>query len=159
MGTPIKVSAEGKSFYICCKGCETKFAADPELFAACQEALGSVDLLRGDVAAAQQRFAAGLSCVEGRPGSPMYAALLARLAETRRHLETETRSRLEAVEQLRNADRLTTVGRLSAAIAHELGTPLHIISGRANRIAGSASVADSTTYWICASCASPAWAA
>ncbi len=58
-----------------------KHDSDPELFAACQEALGSVDLLRGDVAAAQQRFAAGLSCVEGRPGSPMYAALLARLAE------------------------------------------------------------------------------
>ncbi len=54
---------------------------DPELFAACQEALGAVDLLRGDVAAAQQRFAAGLACVEGRPSSAMRAALLARLAE------------------------------------------------------------------------------
>lgn len=54
---------------------------DPELLAACQEALGSVDLLRGDVAAARQRFEAGLSCVESRPGSPVAAALQVRLAE------------------------------------------------------------------------------
>lgn len=54
---------------------------DPDLFAACQEALGNVDLLRGDIASAQGRFSAGLSSVEGRPGSTMHAALLARLAE------------------------------------------------------------------------------
>ncbi|MFO0908742.1 MAG: TRASH domain-containing protein [Isosphaeraceae bacterium] len=30
MGTPIKVSAEGKSFYICCKGCEKEVKENPK---------------------------------------------------------------------------------------------------------------------------------
>jgi signal transduction histidine kinase len=34
------------------------------------------------------------------------------------------------MEQLRHADRLITVGRLAAGIAHELGTPLNVIAGR-----------------------------
>jgi signal transduction histidine kinase len=38
-------------------------------------------------------------------------------------------------EQLRHADRLRTVGQLAAGIAHELGTPLNVISGRAGLIA------------------------
>src|SRR4051794_16975614 len=47
----------------------------------------------------------------------------------------ETAARLAAVEQLRHADRLTTVGKLASGIAHELGTPLNIVSGRAYMIA------------------------
>ena len=38
-------------------------------------------------------------------------------------------------EQLRHADRLRTVGRLASGVAHELGTPLAVISGRAGLIA------------------------
>jgi hypothetical protein len=30
MGKPIKVSAEGRSFYLCCKGCEKDVKADPK---------------------------------------------------------------------------------------------------------------------------------
>ena len=30
MGTPIKVSAEGKTLYLCCKGCQKDFDADPK---------------------------------------------------------------------------------------------------------------------------------
>jgi len=47
----------------------------------------------------------------------------------------ETAARLAAVEQLRHADRLTTVGKLASGIAHELGTPLNIVSGRGYMIA------------------------
>lgn len=42
---------------------------------------------------------------------------------------------MSAVEQLRHADRLQTVGRLAAGIAHELGTPLSVVAGRAAMIA------------------------
>lgn len=57
------------------------------------------------------------------------------LAEARRRLDEETQSRIEAVEQVRQADRLMTVGRMAAAIAHELGTPLNIVSMRAQMMA------------------------
>src|SRR5258708_36851478 len=42
-----------------------------------------------------------------------------------------------ATEQLRHAERLTTVGKLASGLAHELGTPLNVVSGRARLIASS----------------------
>jgi two-component system, NtrC family, sensor kinase len=39
------------------------------------------------------------------------------------------------LEQLRHADRLATVGKLASGVAHELGTPLNVISARAAMIA------------------------
>jgi len=54
----------------------------------------------------------------------------ARLAAAREH-----EAKLELFEQLRHADRLATVGRLASGIAHELGTPLNVISGYAKLIA------------------------
>ena len=33
------------------------------------------------------------------------------------------------MDQLRHADRLKTVGRLAAGLAHEIGTPLNVVSG------------------------------
>lgn len=50
-------------------------------------------------------------------------------ADERAHAENE--KRLQAVEQLRHADRLATVGTLASGIAHELGTPLAVVQGRA----------------------------
>ena len=47
----------------------------------------------------------------------------------------ETEARIVAIEQLRQADRLLTVGRLASGIAHELGTPLNVVGGRASMIA------------------------
>lgn len=57
------------------------------------------------------------------------------LAEQREQVQNETERRVAAVEQLQHADRLQTVGRLSAGLAHEIGTPLNVISGRAELIA------------------------
>jgi signal transduction histidine kinase len=49
-------------------------------------------------------------------------------------LAGERSQREAATEQLRHADRLTTVGKLASGIAHELGTPLNVVSGRARLI-------------------------
>jgi two-component system, NtrC family, sensor kinase len=56
-----------------------------------------------------------------------------RLANLR--VTEETTARIGALEQLRHADRLTTVGTLASGIAHELGTPLNVVSGRAKMVA------------------------
>jgi signal transduction histidine kinase len=49
-------------------------------------------------------------------------------------LGDERSKRAAATEQLRHADRLTTVGKLASGLAHELGTPLNVVSGRARLI-------------------------
>jgi signal transduction histidine kinase len=68
------------------------------------------------------------------------------LATQQEQIENETTARLAAMQQLRHADRLKTVGRLAAGIAHELGTPLNVVSGRAGLIAsGKLSEADVQT--------------
>ena len=56
------------------------------------------------------------------------------LAAARARLEEESAARLAALKQLRHAERLTTVGTLSAGLAHELGTPLNVIEMRAEMI-------------------------
>lgn len=58
------------------------------------------------------------------------------LSGQRQQLESETASRISTLEQLRHSDRLNTVGRMAAGIAHEIGTPLNVVSGRAELIAG-----------------------
>jgi two-component system, NtrC family, sensor kinase len=57
-----------------------------------------------------------------------------RLVLAREHLASETGARLAAMEQLRHADRLTTIGKLAAGVAHEIGTPLNVMSGYAQLI-------------------------
>lgn len=49
-------------------------------------------------------------------------------------LSAERGARERATEQLRHADRLTTVGKLASGLAHELGTPLNVVRGRAKLI-------------------------
>jgi two-component system NtrC family sensor kinase len=62
-------------------------------------------------------------------------SMCARLAETLEQLATASEARIAALEQLRHADRLKTVGHLASGVAHELGTPLNVVSGRAKMIA------------------------
>ena len=56
------------------------------------------------------------------------------LASARRQLKEESSARISALKQLRHADRLKTVGTLAAGLAHELGTPLNVISMRAKMV-------------------------
>lgn len=55
-------------------------------------------------------------------------AMAARLGAAEHERET-------ALEQLRYTDRLSTVGQIASSIAHELGTPLNVVSGRASMMA------------------------
>lgn len=58
-----------------------------------------------------------------------------RLGVARDRVQAETAARIGAIEQLRHADRLMTVGQLSSGLAHELGTPLNVITQRAKMVA------------------------
>ncbi len=74
-------------------------------------------------------------------------AMCGRLSEAQRRIERETAARIASVEQLRHADRLMTVGKLASGIAHELGTPLNVVSARAQMIAsGEATAAEAGDY-------------
>ncbi len=61
-------------------------------------------------------------------------AMSSKLSDANARLVAETAARVHALEQLRHADRLVTVGKLASGIAHELGTPLNVVSGRAKMI-------------------------
>src|SRR5581483_664501 len=56
------------------------------------------------------------------------------LSPARDQTAAESEARIAAVEQLRHADRLATVGKLASGVAHELGTPLTVIAGRARNL-------------------------
>ncbi len=60
--------------------------------------------------------------------------MLDRLETAAADVRASTLGRIAALEQLRHAERLTTVGRLASSVAHELGTPLNVVSGRARLI-------------------------
>lgn len=57
----------------------------------------------------------------------MTASLREARAETQRNLE----AKLALEARLRHSDKLATIGQLAANIAHEIGTPLNVIGGRA----------------------------
>lgn len=58
-----------------------------------------------------------------------------RLQTARKKIDTVHEARIKTLEQLRHTERLSTLGHMSAGIAHEMGTPLNIVSGRAKMIA------------------------
>jgi two-component system, NtrC family, sensor kinase len=61
--------------------------------------------------------------------------MASQLRDATERVNAESSARVDAIEQLRHADRLTTVGQLASGIAHELGTPLNVVELRASMIA------------------------
>ncbi|MEW6775889.1 MAG: HAMP domain-containing sensor histidine kinase [Bdellovibrionota bacterium] len=64
-------------------------------------------------------------------------AMSTQLDQAHRRIAKEEAGRIAALEQLRHADRLATVGTFVSGVAHDLGTPLNVILGRANLIESS----------------------
>ncbi len=56
------------------------------------------------------------------------------LCRLRAYVERERFERQSAIEQLRHAERLNVVGKLAAGVAHELGTPLNVITTTAELV-------------------------
>ena len=70
-----------------------------------------------------------------------------RLTEAGDRVARETAARISTLEQLRHVDRLTTVGKLASGVAHELGTPLNVVSARAKMMASGATTPAETTEY------------
>ena len=60
--------------------------------------------------------------------------MAAQLGAARQRLQAETDHVVELEQQVRRAATLAVAGRLASAVAHEVGTPLNIISGRAESL-------------------------
>jgi signal transduction histidine kinase len=88
---------------------------------------------------------------EGRRGPPLavkrrdelgeladaFNRMTDRLEEARQRLVDEGEYALDLERQLRRAETLAVAGKLASGIAHEVGTPLNIISGRAEIVLAS----------------------
>jgi two-component system, NtrC family, sensor kinase len=57
-----------------------------------------------------------------------------RLLIAKEKIHFENLARLKTMEQLRHTEKLSTVGQIAAGIAHEIGTPLNVMDGRAKMI-------------------------
>ncbi len=60
--------------------------------------------------------------------------MCSRLLIAKEKIKFEYDARLKTLDQLRHTERLSSFGVLSAEIAHELGTPLNVVDGRAKMI-------------------------
>ncbi|CAA9892919.1 Phospho-acceptor domain-containing protein [Candidatus Methylobacter favarea] len=61
--------------------------------------------------------------------------MTAELFSAYRRLDVETQHRRQLQRALQDANKLITIGQLSAGLAHEIGSPLQIVNGRARALA------------------------
>lgn len=60
--------------------------------------------------------------------------MCAQLQEARQQLLAESDEKIRLAGELRQSEKLATVGQLASRLAHEIGTPLNIIRGRAQQL-------------------------
>ena len=63
-----------------------------------------------------------------------FEAMCDRLETAQRSLVVEQQERRDVEARLRRAEHLASLGRLTAGLAHEIGTPLNVIGGRAEAL-------------------------
>jgi signal transduction histidine kinase len=64
-----------------------------------------------------------------------FNAMVAALVAARQRIEHETDARLRLERGLQGIDKMVTIGQLSAGLAHEIGSPLQVLSARAEALA------------------------
>jgi signal transduction histidine kinase len=74
-----------------------------------------------------------------------FNAMTGSLREAREEGERAAGARLGLEARLRQSEKLATIGQMAAEIAHELGTPLNVIGGRARTMAKRAEKATALT--------------
>jgi signal transduction histidine kinase len=68
-----------------------------------------------------------------------FNAMMSYLREAREKEAHATAARVDTEAHLRHAEKLATIGQMAAEIAHEVGTPLNVIGGRARSLGRRAS--------------------
>ncbi len=63
-----------------------------------------------------------------------FEAMVTELDRARVRLEEEQDAHRRSMRALQDADRMVTIGQLSAGLAHEIGSPLQVLHGRARRL-------------------------
>jgi two-component system, NtrC family, sensor kinase len=63
-----------------------------------------------------------------------FRKLARELSVARRRLLDETERKIDLERRLRHSDKLATIGTLASGLAHEIGTPLGVIRGRAEHL-------------------------
>ncbi len=63
-----------------------------------------------------------------------YTEMTGSLREYRAETKRQNQARLQLEHRLSNTEKLATIGQIAAEIAHEVGTPLNVISGRAKSL-------------------------
>jgi len=64
-----------------------------------------------------------------------FNAMAEALGQARQRIEQETEARLRIERGLQGIDKMVTIGQLSAGLAHEIGSPLQVLSARASGLA------------------------
>jgi signal transduction histidine kinase len=64
-----------------------------------------------------------------------FNAMAAALGRARQQIDQETEARLRLERGLQGIDKMITIGQLSAGLAHEIGSPLQVLSGRGSALA------------------------
>jgi two-component system, NtrC family, sensor kinase len=85
----------------------------------------------GDIDA---RVPQSLGAAEPNALAREFNEMATRLAGARRELLRESEERVRLERRLAEAEKLATVGTLAAGLAHEIGAPLNVISGRAEML-------------------------